>query len=326
MHLVFVHLGSAKARHLRPNIERARRLFPDIPITLIYSESDFVKEYTMLDVNFYQYHQISDENHILSNLSHNSNFRKNFWRYSIERLYALEHWHSKNPSEKIIHIESDILIMPNFPFVKFSSLRNLGWCSFNETHDVASIIYSPNSVETKWMVEELNNLLTSNPSLTDMTGLRRLKEAFPDRSIYLNSDPGIKILGGFLDAAPFGMWLCGRDPRNHRGVTRRFMTLPESNIDPSKYVITFNSETKLMLESIGNSPISLFNLHVHSKQKSIFGKRWQTVLMFHVYSAKLGLPRSWFSPMAFLQLSSDYVYRNGKWSFLILFKRFFNYK
>jgi hypothetical protein len=326
MHLVFVHLGNAKARHLRPNIKRAKRLFPDIPITLIYSETKFIRQYTSLGVNFYQYRQISDENHILSNLSHNSKFRNNFWRFSIERLYALEQWHSKNPSEKIIHVESDILIMPNFPFTKFSSLNILGWCSFNQTHDVASIIYSPNFSETKWLIKELNQLLISDPSLTDMTALRHLKIAFPDRSMYLNSNAGIKILGGALDAAPFGMWLCGRDPRNHWGVIRRFMKLPESEIDPSQYIVSFNSETELMLESISSSPMFLFNLHVHSKQKALFGKQWQATLKFYVYTSKLKFLRSWFSPRAFLQLASDYVNRNGRKSLLILIKRIANYK
>lgn len=326
MHLVFVHLGTAKARHLRPNIERTKRLFPDVPITLIYSEPKFIREYTNLGINIYQYRQTPDENHILSNLTHNPKFRENFWRYSIERFYSLEEWHSKNPSEKIIHIESDILIMPNFPFTKFNSLKILGWCSFNETHDVASVVYSPNFSETKWIVEEINQLLISNPSLTDMTGLRQLKLAFPDRSMYLNSETGIKILGGVLDAAPFGMWLCGRDPRNHGGITRRFMKLPESDIDPSQYAITFNSKTKLMLENNINSPVSLFNLHVHSKQRVLFGRRWQMTLRFHIYTSKLRFPRSWFSPSAFLALASDYVYRNGRSSLPILLKRIINYK
>jgi hypothetical protein len=326
MHLVFVHLGNAKARHLRPNIERTKRLFPEVPITLIYSEPEFIRNYNNLGIDFHHYREVSEENHVLTNLSHNSKFRNNFWRYSIERIYALEQWHSENPSAKVIHLESDILLMPNFPFFEFNSINVLGWCSFNDTHDVASIMYSPNYVETKWLIEELNQTLIKDPSLTDMTGLRCLKMSFPERALYLNSEAGSRILGGLLDAAPFGMYLCGRDPRNYSGFTRRFMNLPESQLDPGQYVFSFDNKKNLMVKSPQALTSKLFNLHVHSKQKSIFGNRWRFSLKLLVITAKYKFPRRWFSPRAFLELAIDFFQRNRRMSVHVLIKRVFNYK
>lgn len=326
MHLVFVHLGTAKARHLRPNIRRARELFPEAPITLIYSEVAFIENYKNLGITLHRYHEVSEQTHALANMSHNSKFRNNFWRYSIERLYALEQWHSKNQSEKIIHIESDILLLPNFPFLEFNLIDTLGWCSFNESHDVASIIFSPNYAETRWLIDEFNRTLKLDPTLTDMTGLRHIKKMFPERSLYLNSEGGRRILGGFLDAAPFGMWLCGRDPRNYSGVTRRFMNLPESEIDPSQYVFSFDKKANLTVQRFGASPTKLFNLHVHSKQKSLFSSHWSTTLKLLVFTSKLKFPKSWFSLRAFLELLLDFFQRNGKKSLTIIFKRIVNYK
>jgi len=326
MHLVFVHLGNAKARHLRPNIMRAMKLFPELPITLIYSKPEFIRKYKNLSISFHQYREVSEKGHVLANLSHNSKFRDNFWRYSIERLYALEQWHATNPTTKIIHIESDILLMPNFPFLEFKSIQTLGWCSFNHSHDVGSIMYSPNFDETKWLIDELNQTLTRDPSLTDMTGLRKVKMSFPEKSLYLNSEEGSGILGGLLDAAPFGMYLCGRDPRNYSGFTRRFMNLPESQLDPSHYSFSFSKRKNLMVKSSDASPKKLFNLHVHSKQKSIFGSRWRLSLKILVITSKFRFPRTWFSPRAFLELVIDFYQRNGNKSLLVLIKRAFNYK
>lgn len=326
MHLVFVHLGSAKAEHLQPNIARTKKLFPEIPITLIYSDVELIRGFESLGIQLFKYLEVSHKDHILNNLLHNSKFRSNFWRYSIERLYALEQFHSENPTEKVVHLESDILIMPNFPFSRFDAIDKLAWCRFNQTHDVASVMYSPNHLETKWMLQEIDKFLTSDPSLTDMTVLRRLKLAFPSNSIYLNSEAGEKILEGVIDAAPFGMWLCGRDPRNHSGITRRFMKMPESEIDPSEYNFKFNSKTYLTVRRKNYASQSLFNLHLHSKQKTLFGNRWKLVLNLHIFTSKLGFPSSWFSLRAFIQLVHDYVKRHGRKSLLNFMKRLLNYR
>jgi hypothetical protein len=120
----------------------------------------------------------------------------NFWRYSIERLYALAEWHSVNPDQKLLHLESDIFIMPNFPIEKLEMVNHISWCSFNNSHDVASLVFSPSNSDTSWMLNELEEILIENSSLTDMTGLRKLKEKFPDKAGYLNTGEAISFLGG----------------------------------------------------------------------------------------------------------------------------------
>jgi len=38
MHFVIIHLGTTKARHLRPNLQRLSYLFPEIPITKLHNQ------------------------------------------------------------------------------------------------------------------------------------------------------------------------------------------------------------------------------------------------------------------------------------------------
>jgi hypothetical protein len=311
MHLVFVHIGTAKASHLYFNIKRVIKLFPELKVTLIYSETSFIKKWSDLPINFYKYTEKNDTSHILNNLAHDAKFRMNFWRYSIERLYALAEWHSINPDQKLLHLESDILIMPNFPLEKIEKVNQISWCSFNNSHDVASVVYSPSITETNWMLTELELLLMENSTLTDMTGLRKLKEKFPDKVGYLNSGEAIALFGGVIDAAPYGMWLCGRDPRNHKGVTRRFLELPESDIDPSDVSYHYGYKSYLRINRSGGSGFSLFNLHVHSKHKAIFRNHWGPVVFLYAITSKVKFPKYWFSLTVFAQLASDSVHRNG---------------
>jgi hypothetical protein len=250
----------------------------------------------------------------------------NFWRYSIERLYALAEWHSINPDQKLLHLESDILIMPNFPLEKIEVIKQISWCSFNHSHDVASIIYSPSNTDTNWMLNELELLLIEDSTLTDMTGLRKLKEKFPHRTSYLNSGEEVAYLGGAIDAAPYGMWLCGRDPRNHKGVTRRFLELPESDINPNSVTFHYGHKSHLRIKKSEGPELSLFNLHVHSKHKAIFRNHWRLVMRAYVITSKIQFPKRWFSLTAFVQLSSDSVHRNGIKGSWKAVRNLFNYR
>ena len=326
MHLVFVHIGTAKASHLYFNIKRVVKLFPELKVTLIYSETSFITKWNDLPINFYKYTEKLDTSHILNNLAHNAKFRMNFWRYSIERLYALAEWHSIHPDQKLLHLESDILIMPNFPLEKFEIVDQISWCSFNNSHDVASIIFSPSNNDTIWMLNELELLLIEDSTLTDMTGLRKLKEKFPDRAGYLNSGGAIAFFGGVIDAAPYGMWLCGRDPRNHKGVTKRFLELPESDINPNSVSFHYGYKSYLRIKKSEGSEFSLFNLHVHSKQKAIFKNHWRLVMRAYVITSKIQFPKHWFSLTAFAQLSSDSVHRNGIKGSWKAVRNLFNYR
>ena len=171
MEIIFVHLGSASARHLWLNIQRLKRIHPDLEITVIISDLRHLEKLKSLKVEPFVYKQTTDTHKILMNLEHNSNFRQGFWIYSLERFYALHQWHKNYKEKSYLHVESDILVMGNFPFLKFTQIKDLAWCRFNETHDVASLVYSPDFLHTHWLIQRLNEQIESNPKLTDMTAL-----------------------------------------------------------------------------------------------------------------------------------------------------------
>jgi hypothetical protein len=310
MHLVLVHLGNAPASHLWLNIKRTQRMFPELPITLIYSDESFLNHRNVSGLLLYKYQIRSDATSPLGRLSHNIEFRKGFWRYSIERIYALADWHNNNPLEVLIHLESDILLLSNFPFQEISKKEKLAWCRFNQTHDVASIFFSPRADETKWLAEELDIVLEKNNELTDMTSLRVIHQSYPTRISYINGEESDTCEAGYFDAAPFGMWLTGRDPRNYFGFVRRFMALPESDISPEKYRFSFHKGGRISITDASKVTRYLFNLHVHSKSSLLFGKFWQIHLAFLVATSRIGFPKTVFSPKAFIKIVIDFRRRH----------------
>jgi len=326
MHLAFVHLGAAPAPHLWLNIKRIKALFPELPITLIYSDVSFIERDLIQDIYYFQYLENLDPDSPLNNLAHNTTFRGGFWKYSLERLFALAEWHAHNPKEALIHLESDILVMPNFPFMEISKIKKLSWCKFSDSHDVASIVYSPNVTETLWLASQLKALLALDNSLTDMTALRKIKQTFPQKILYLNYDSSEVDFAGIFDAAPFGMWLCGRDPRNHWGFIRRFLDLPESDVQATDRKFYFSKDLILSVSDKEYRKVPLYNLHVHSKITRLFSLKWAVFIRFLVMTSRIKFPSFWFSPTAFSRILKDYRKRHQDMNLFRLCLKALSYK
>jgi hypothetical protein len=303
--VVFVHLGVEKVDHLWLNLKRTKAMFPNLSIVLVLDDSRHLRKLGRLDVEVFFFSRSSYIGPQLEALDHNIKFRNGFWQFSLERFVALNAWHQEYPQEPFIHFESDILIMPDFPWSKLSSLKKLAWLSFNNTKDVAAIVFSPNSSETKWLANSLCLRLKENPKLTDMTALSVLSQENPhkitmlptllvekiprdDKSTSKMQDSSMQnssLFDGLFDGAAIGMWLTGQDPRNHLGWIKRYLSLQDSWVDPSLFNLEISSRGCLTVE-YQEMKVPLFNLHVHSKQLSYFGQNWQSKLRKDIMASK----------------------------------------
>ncbi len=314
MKIVFVHLGPGPAPHLWRNIRRFCDLFPTQQPTVILSDIRHKKYIDSNKIGLHLYQTSSETESQLSKLSSNVKFRSGFWRYSIERFYAIRDFHKLDPATPILHFESDVLPLPNFPFEKFLSIKNLAWENFSASHDVSAILYSNSYEDSKWLVEEINHELSGNADLTDMTALSEISGSNCERVEILPTNPissEPNRFGGIFDAAAIGMWLNGRDPRNHLGFVKRFLPLPESSVDASKHRYKSTLNGTLFLINDKEAGLTIFNLHVHSKRRGLMGKHWSSVLFFDVITSRIGIMKTWFSPISFAFILKDYIARNG---------------
>lgn len=329
MKVVFVHLGSAKAAHLWENLRRLDVLFPKIKKVLILDNPVHLPKIGNLKVELFLFSRSNYIDRPLGPLNRDIDFREGFWQFSIERFMALNAWHRENPIESFVHVESDVLLMPDFPWERFTRLNTLAWLRYNDTLDVAAILYSPNSEETGWLADLISREVAQDPDLTDMTVLSRISHQFKSRIMILPTQfhnsrlleakddlqyvdqisDNVEEFGGIFDAAAIGMWLTGQDPRNYLGWIKRYVPLPSSFVNPAIFEYSVRSHGTVTLIASGKTE-SLFNLHLHSKQLSFFGQDWESRLRSDVKTSKNRRRSRIFSWSIFATMAKAYLSRN----------------
>ena len=330
LEIVFVHLGGAIAKHLWANINGIQNIWPDVRITLISDAKRNLERAQLLGVNAFEFKTNSELGRVIESSGHNSNFRQGFWNYSILRLFAVLQYSESKPHSPLIHLESDILILPNFPIEKLANLNKPSWMKFNETHDVGSVFTVPNAIYSQSLATKLLEILSQDRNLTDMTLLSKFAEKYPDLMTYLpvassaqdlslqanlrgsaeaaKTAENFQVFNGIFDSAPLGMWLLGQDPRNHLGRLLRYRVLPESYVQAQTLDFEFDSE---LIALRTRARVQIFNLHVHSKELKYFkANRWDGIER-RVIKSRSSRGKISFSLGAFCQLALDFHKRNG---------------
>jgi hypothetical protein len=277
--IVFVYLGSELPEYAVKNFIRTATLFP-YEVLLFVEDSNYPKKILELPKNasINRLNRSSLKGRI--NLSHDTRFRDNFWSLTLERLASLHFIHDQfKKNTALLHIESDMLLLPTFPFDKVCGSK-MRWFEHNQESDVGSIVFSPNATETAWLTAKIIEEAEADPFVTDMSALRRIRvkygnriETFPD---IFNADEKAEKQD-FFDGAVVGQWLFGVDTRNTYG----FEVLKENGDFArsvySEKLATLMRKVNLCVgdngEVIGGTEKAKFSFHcfhIHSKKIDFF--------------------------------------------------------
>ena len=213
-------------------------------------------------------------------------FRNGFWRLTIERFMAFRDFHRIYPSRGVLHIESDIVLLDDFPTAIFESSSKIMWCEVGPTIDSAALFYSPSLKESDWFIEELVSKLNLKRIFTDMTVLKKIRDDNLDRVTIFPSLKSPAELGSELvaiDPSALGVWLIGSDPRNLFGFTKRYQW----------WELAFDYTFPIRFEFIGRwlylieptRRIRILNLHNHAKNTFFFSFAKNLIIRFFVFSA-----------------------------------------
>lgn len=295
--IVFVQLGDSNASHLISNMQLISNLLPHVQINCVVSEDSKIIGNLPNNVNIFLYKPTQEINTLFESKIADISFRNGFWRYSLERLLTINMVHSMHPTTSLLHVESDILLLPGFPISKFEELDKISWLESSIKSDIASLVYFPNHDLTKDFTEDVLNYIKFSSSPTDMSALNQLRSEQPNKYSLLTSTnanfPRLQNFeqvvnqkeinfNGIFDAACIGMWLTGIDPRIGYGFKRYFATekLNKSNfkINPAAYPLRYVQGEGLYFIS-GANKLQIYSLHIHSKSKKIFSQKYEQELL-----------------------------------------------
>ncbi len=288
--IVFAHFGKRAPKHLTLNIERCKKLFPNIPIVLITNMECKLPDIKGIEISFYnpssEWHQLDQ------NLSHPKEFRENFWLTSLARFLALENYLAKNPGE-ILHVESDVILAPDFPFNRFSTMdKSIAYPVLSRSQGIASTLYIRDHATAKKLVTLTLEMSTKDSQTTDMLILRKFYDLYSEgmqtlpigpseRSSYqesaedqllLEMKSALSIFAGCFDGLDIGYFIYGVDPRNDKGKKHLRRALPNNYLLVPKMSIVFSEERNFLSvesEELDKS-IPLYSLHIHSKNAKLF--------------------------------------------------------
>jgi hypothetical protein len=288
--ITLVHLGNHPSPYLWTNIEQLIERFPDNEVALIYDTETFIEGRRIPGLTLHKYERVQLEQDILEKQLVPMSFRMGYWRFTLERFLSLQTFHQKNTDAGILHIESDVLLLPDFPFESISTCENIMWCPCDTERDVGSLLYSPTPAFSGWLKGEILKSIGSKEFITDMVILRRIAGRFPEKVIYFQNQiqqfKGLEPQAqGVFDGYILGLWLTGIDPRNYFGVTRvrdkKTLQKEGSGLRPWEATYEYSNEQGLRQKTtFGEARI--WNLHIHSKNSKLLGADWENELVKYV--------------------------------------------
>jgi hypothetical protein len=323
----YVHLGPSLPKHLILGINRHRKIFPDQKITLIVDHEIDETEFSDIDI-FKVNSEVLEQDLFLEMSKYlDYDFRQNFWKFTFQRFFAIHLYHSTLVNEPLLHIESDVLLLPNFPWKTFLDLGTLAWLQVNDSLDVAALVYFPNAQATQFLNSQLKEYALNEPSINDMLALRKFAIEFPEKHTYLPSRTNTTIrgnkklshaekealsrFGGIFDPLMLGLWYFGQDPKNSFGFCRRYIDDESHSLSPMKSELTFKEKSLRMKDST-----SVFSLHIHSKKLGLFGSNWSQKLEIGLKQASMRSNQVSFEWTALLKSLEGRSKREKIWQLL----------
>jgi hypothetical protein len=290
LEIVLVCLGKKKMpKYVFANLRYLRNRFPNYEIVLISDSVKTIDSLKNLKVTTFlcSDYLITTPREYLNEIP-DLQFRGGFWFYTIARFFAIEDYLKTRQNKSVLHVESDVLLLGNFPFEKFNSIKGLAFPTVNLNYAAASTLYISDFAAANALSEFSRIKMYSNPAITDMEilGSSSLSELVPVTYLptafggehhfqdWVSSfgretlKSGIEKFEGIFDAMTWGQYLTGEDPRNNYGKKRIYGIQTHHSLAVDSYCIQYlDGEVNISCEC-GSFP--LYSLHVHSKDLRLF--------------------------------------------------------
>jgi hypothetical protein len=308
MEIVIVYLGRRVPKYVFLNLSLLQSRFPDRQIVFLSDFSKNIEIGRRLGIKSILVPSPQENWEIKpTSFNHDLRLRDGFWYKTFARFHSLNHYSMGKPFNSFLHVEADVLLLPNFPFERFFQIKApLAYPLSTTRNAAASTLYVENYAGFSEFMSFAESRVSTNPNATDMTVLADYADEHPERVFILPSTidnqrsftkvtslddrkkffENANFFSGIFDANTWGQFLTGQDERNNRGIRRIYHHMPHHAIDPQNFDFFFDENINV---SIDNQQVSLFSLHIHSKDKRFFRfKSAQINVKLAIEGAKYG--------------------------------------
>lgn len=327
--VAFVFLGKKYPKYFEKNMDFFRKTFPQQPMVVIV---DNVKtEETLLKNGIDCFNVIHNRgwepNSLTGALDHDLRFRSGFWAKTLVRFLALQMFITDKQMENVLHIESDVLVLPSFPFDKFKQIKQgLAFPLESPTLGIASTLFIKNVNAINLLCDFSAAEVKRDPKTTDMKVLGNLYRISPEKVFLLPTFSNRqqvreeftnlkvvdeilrngKLFDGIFDSVSIGQFFFGIDPRNNRGFVRHYINDRSHLIEVPKLSFhVYDSGVKVSKFLTEKPTGQLYSLHIHSKDLSAFNYPFNRRRFQRVIESSNNGPVIRFNPLIFvLQLIS----------------------
>jgi hypothetical protein len=300
--IVLVYLGKKLPKYVLSNLDHLKNTFESLEIWLVTDSIKTIRKVQARGHKAWLFENSnSDWSEIKSNMDFPMDFRDGFWFLTIKRFIALEAFMKEKPSSTL-HVEADVLVMPNFPLHHFKGMeQELAFPLANPENGVASTFYVKNLEAISNFNRYIEVIALQNSQLTDMNLLQRYLEQYPDRVQVLPSGPSSAgNPSGYFDGMAFGTFLLGQDPRNYRGWTLKYSQIDWHSDRVAD--LAYSLKDKRLFAKNEGQEIPIYSLHVHSKKAKLFQTDFlMNELSLAIEEYKFG-PKRKFALLAFFPI------------------------
>ena len=311
--LVFVETGRKPSKYLVNNLRIHNELFPNRRIVLIVS--DQYKRY----VNNCNIEVISEESLLASTILREfealnkqwSGLQKNYWSNTTKRFFILDRFIKSQNLDKIIHLESDCVLLDDSEIQNEFEKDNWGmrFPKQHATYGCASLllINKANVFDSflKYILENWERgEITDMDLLGEFVDLKKGAEYLPSADL-LNSS-------SIYDGVSIGRYFLGSDARNCRlpFSGRGLKDDAEGALKIVSPKIELSSGDTIIYRDTYNSDLELKSIHIHSKR---IPKNYRLLVKMILNDSKSKRSRVWrlgaFDNLVFLERLISFIYR-----------------
>lgn len=208
-----------------------------------------------------------------------SNVAGGYWRFTMERLFALKILAKEYALEcPILHVESDVLLLlDNATLEKMKQeIKITSVPRYSSSDGIASILFAPSISQMVQDLLKLDSILAENLNVSsdmELLGLGLEQSAFgelpsqPRDALSVNASEDQSTVHVVFDGAAYGQYLFGQDPvhTSNRVISGYLNPHFRLNLSQAHWSLAKRGNLQRPSFSWENRVYEVLNIHMHSK-------------------------------------------------------------